>query len=206
MSTLRPKVVVSSCLLGERVRYDGGHKHLSCLTEHLQEFVDFIPLCPEMLMGLGVPRPPIYAQVRGERIELRVREREIDLTDRASLAAEEIKKDLSEVDGFILKSKSPSCALTALSFKPEEQATSGYFAAQFKLHYPKAHFVDETQIQDAKGLLSFAVKLYLGRMDKAQKERVIQLFSPVDEKLLSLELPAWEELAPLRLLANRLTT
>ena len=59
-STLRPLIAVSSCLLGEQVRFDGGHKRDNWIIGPLGEFFDYRPICPEVAIGLGIPRPPIH--------------------------------------------------------------------------------------------------------------------------------------------------
>ncbi len=56
---MRIKVGISSCLLGESVRFDGGHKHLRLCTESLSRFFEFVPECPEVGIGMGIPRKPI---------------------------------------------------------------------------------------------------------------------------------------------------
>jgi uncharacterized protein YbbK (DUF523 family) len=104
---------VSSCLLGAEVRYDGGHKRDPYLTDVLGDWFDWVPFCPELEIGLGVPRPPI--QLVKNRAGLRLVEPVSGkvLTERMERFAERRLRELKEldVDGFILKSRSPSCGL-----------------------------------------------------------------------------------------------
>src|SRR5688572_8993569 len=58
-SQSKPKLGISACLLGQQVRYDGGHKRDSFLTEVFGTFVDWVPVCPELEVGMGVPREPV---------------------------------------------------------------------------------------------------------------------------------------------------
>jgi uncharacterized protein YbbK (DUF523 family) len=59
LNSTRIQVGVSSCLLGEEVRYNGGHKRSRYITDTLSDYFQYVPLCPELAVGLGVPRPPI---------------------------------------------------------------------------------------------------------------------------------------------------
>jgi uncharacterized protein YbbK (DUF523 family) len=64
----RPRVGVSSCLLGEQVRFNGGHKRSRFLTDELSPYVDWVPYCPEMEIGLGTPREPIRLTAAGRLV------------------------------------------------------------------------------------------------------------------------------------------
>ena len=66
----RPKLGISSCLLGNEVRYDGGHKHNAYIRRTLGEYFDFIPFCPEVAIGLSTPRPPIRLIDDGESVRV----------------------------------------------------------------------------------------------------------------------------------------
>jgi uncharacterized protein YbbK (DUF523 family) len=66
----RPRVGVSSCLLGEEVRFNGGHKRSRFLTDELGPYVDWVPYCPEMEIGLGTPREPIRLTTGGRLVEV----------------------------------------------------------------------------------------------------------------------------------------
>jgi len=63
-STTKPKIAISACLLGENVRFNGGHKQSLLCSQTLADYFDFVPLCPEVAIGLGIPREPIRAQDR----------------------------------------------------------------------------------------------------------------------------------------------
>ena len=109
----RPRIGVSSCLLGERVRYDGGHKRDSFVTDLLGRYVEWIPVCPEMEIGLGVPRDSLHLSDPGDGIHLIVTKTGKDLTARMSRFSDRKLKDLAELrlSGYVLKSKSPSCGM-----------------------------------------------------------------------------------------------
>ena len=103
---------VSACLLGEQVRYDGGHKRNAFLLEDLAPHVRFVPVCPEVGIGLGVPREAIRLVRRGDRIRL-LGSAGVDHTDAMRRWAETVTGELRERDlsGFVLKKGSPTCGL-----------------------------------------------------------------------------------------------
>ncbi len=214
---MKIKLAVSSCLLGEKVRYDGGHKELETLTRELSSKFDLVSICPEMLMGLGVPREPIYArESESGQLELKARSDEQDL----SILAQEtyhnkIQNELKDIVGYIFKSRSPSCALRALSFNPGEREVSGFFAHNICNDYPYLVVVDETDLQSNVGMLSFVVKVLIKAREIDSKWAY--LFEQVDSVhsenffapsnlLKSTNFPDLTEFNWLRLLANRLSS
>ena len=107
------KIGVSACLLGQKVRFDGGHKHDRYLTGVLGQWLTWVPVCPELEIGLGTPRPTI--RLEGAEPEPRLVEPKSgrDLTDEMLTYAESKVSDLQarNLDGFILKKDSPSCGM-----------------------------------------------------------------------------------------------
>jgi uncharacterized protein YbgA (DUF1722 family)/uncharacterized protein YbbK (DUF523 family) len=107
------RVGISSCLLGQKVRYDGGHKHDHYLTDVLGEWVTWVPVCPEVEIGLGIPRPSIRLELGGEGPRLVSPRSGEDLTERMERYAEDRVARLQDLDldGYILKKDSPSCGM-----------------------------------------------------------------------------------------------
>jgi uncharacterized protein YbbK (DUF523 family)/uncharacterized protein YbgA (DUF1722 family) len=103
---------VSACLLGEQVRYDGGHKRNAFLLEQLASYVRFVPVCPEVAIGLAVPREAIRLVRRGEEVRL-LGSAGVDHTDAMRRWATTVIGELRErgLSGFVLKKGSPSCGL-----------------------------------------------------------------------------------------------
>src|SRR5215213_5484511 len=101
---------VSACLLGERVRYDAGHKRNAFLLEGLAPYVRFVPVCPEVGIGLGAPREPIRLVRRGDRVRL-LGSAGADHTAAMRRWAATVIGEFRELDlsGFVLKKGSPSC-------------------------------------------------------------------------------------------------
>ncbi len=107
----KPLVVISACLLGENVRYNGKNKLDICLRDLLGRHVKFLPVCPEVECGMGVPRPPIQLFDIAGSTRLMTIDESIDFTERMNKWAREKLKELSfkNICGFVLKSGSPSC-------------------------------------------------------------------------------------------------
>lgn len=215
-SQVRPKIAVSSCLLGERVRYDGGHKELTILTRELKHLFEIVSLCPEMLMGLGVPRPPIYAKEgAGKNLELRTRTEDRDLTyDASKIFQEQIKPQLTDIRAYIFKSRSPSCAVKPLEFNAGEAPVPGVFAKWTLECRSDLVVVDENDLLTARGVLSFCLKVYLaaGLIDQGWaslfENPLISTPNFFSEKnsLKGEEFPKHPELQIFRSLADRLSS
>ncbi len=106
----KPKILVSACLLGYPYRYDGKDVSLFWLKD-ISEYVNFIPVCPEVGVGLGVPRSPIKLVREQGFIKMIQVSTNKDLTYTINRFARNFLKDLGTFHGFIGKSKSPSCSL-----------------------------------------------------------------------------------------------
>ena len=107
----RVRVGVSACLLGQAVRWDGGHRRDAQLAEVLSSRVEWIAVCPEVEVGMGVPRPPLQLVRELEGIRMREVASGVDHTDRMRRFAQLRVEELAGLDlsGFVLKARSPSC-------------------------------------------------------------------------------------------------
>jgi len=106
----RPRVLVSACLGFAHVRYDGSRISHPVIAA-LEPYVEFLPVCPEVAIGLGVPRPPVRLVATREGLRLLQPHTGRDLTDAMVRFGESFLSQLGGVDGVILKSRSPSCGL-----------------------------------------------------------------------------------------------
>jgi uncharacterized protein YbbK (DUF523 family) len=145
----RLRVGISSCLLGQRVRYDGGHRHEACLTDLLGPHVDWVPVCPEVEVGMGTPREPIRLRRRGEDTRLVGVSSGTDHTDAmrgwASRRLEEL--GAGRLHGYVLKARSPSCGLAVAV---EGAGTEpGMFAAALLERFPGLPVAEEESLRDA---------------------------------------------------------
>ncbi len=113
MEMFKIKLGISSCLLGQTVRYDGNHKLDRYLKDVLGKYVQWIPVCPEYECGLGVPREAMRLVNNGEQVRLLTIKTKQDRTDQLLSFTHEVIKKLSSEDlcGFVFKSKSPSSGL-----------------------------------------------------------------------------------------------
>lgn len=153
----RIKLGISSCLLGELVRYDGHHKLDSHLKDTLGKFVDWVGVCPEVECGLGVPREAMRLIGASRSPRLITRNSNIDHTDRvvnwAKKAIAKLKKE--KLSGFIFKNNSPSCGLNSVFSKNG----SGIFAREFTRHFKLMPVEDDERLRDEKTMKNFIEKI-----------------------------------------------
>lgn len=147
-------VGASACLLGEKVRYDGGHKHDRFITDTLGKFFSYVPVCPEVECGLPVPREPMH--LAGDIIDPRLVtvNTGIDHTVRMQNWARGKLGQLegSGLCGFIFKAKSPSSGMRGVKVyrdaKPPVYSGTGLFAAAFMKKFPLIPVEDEGRLHD----------------------------------------------------------
>lgn len=108
----RIRLGISSCLLGERVRFDGNHKQDHYITGTLADVFDFVPVCPEVGIGLGVPRPTIHliGTAQAPRA-VGVNDPGLDVTDKLIRYGQHMAGRLDDISGYLFKSRSPSCGM-----------------------------------------------------------------------------------------------
>jgi uncharacterized protein YbbK (DUF523 family)/uncharacterized protein YbgA (DUF1722 family) len=145
---------VSACLLGEQVRYDGGHKRNAFLLAELASHVRFVPVCPEVGIGLGVPREPIRLVRRGDGVRV-VGSGGVDHTDAIRRWAATVIRELRErgISGFVLKKGSPSCGLDRVRVWDEgaqrpSPSGRGVFAQTLVDAVPELAIEEEGRLQD----------------------------------------------------------
>lgn len=153
VSGARIRIGISSCLLGQAVRHDGGHKYNGAIVESLGRRFDFVSYCPELAIGLGVPRPPIrlIQDTRGARA-CRIAEPAFDVTDPIATYAEKVATELSDVSGYIFKAGSPSCGMQGVPVFGAEGVPlavgAGIYAATLMRLLPGLPFEDEDRLSD----------------------------------------------------------
>jgi uncharacterized protein YbbK (DUF523 family) len=163
----RPIVVISRCIDFDSCRYDGQVIHAS-VREELEPFVDFRPICPELEIGLGVPRDPVRLVSGAGGPQMIQPSTGRDLTRAMHAFSARFLDKLGEVDGFILKSRSPSCAITdGKVFDSDREgarheAGAGLFAAQVLARFPDAAIEDESGLNDPCRREQFLTKLFTG--------------------------------------------
>ena len=120
----RIKLGISACLLGQKVRYDGGHRRDPFLVETFGRHVEFVPLCPEAACGLGVPREPLRLEKTGQGVRLVTVRTGSDMTGLMERCAAGLLDRLQgeALWGFIVKSRSPSCGTRVAVHGPGERS------------------------------------------------------------------------------------
>ncbi len=162
---------ISACLLGEQVRFDGGHQLDRFITETLEQYVEFVPVCPEVECGLGVPREPMRLVGTPESPRLLTVRTRIDHTERLVAWARKRVGELEQegLCGFIFKSKSPSSGMERVKVYPESgQGTPvlrgvGLFARVFMEHFPLLPVEDEGRLHDPDLRENFIERLFVWR-------------------------------------------
>ena len=149
------RIGISSCLLGDEVRFDGGHKRDPFLAETLAPYVEWVRVCPEVEVGMGVPREPLRLVKVGDDTRMITTRTGIDHTDRMRAYAARRVRELEsmELRGYVLKKDSPSCGMEGVKVYQSEGAAPvpdgvGTFAAVLKAHFPLLPIEEEGRLQD----------------------------------------------------------
>lgn len=154
----RPRVGISSCLLGTRVRYDGGHKREAALLASLGRHVEWVPVCPEFEMGLPIPRPVLRLEGSARAPRLVFRDSRVDITRRMRAWSRRRVARLARLRlcGYVLKSRSPSCGLAGVAVHrpgvPDAPAPrgTGLFARALVTRLPRLPVEEESRLRDPK--------------------------------------------------------
>jgi len=163
------RIGVSACLLGQEVRYDGGHKRDPFLTGTLAGLVRFIPVCPEVEAGLGVPRESMQLVRDGDAVRLVTTRTGIDHTASMRRFARQrvaalVREDLS---GFVFKRNSPSCGLFEVRLHDRNGVPSstgrGLFAAALIERLPDLPVEEEERLRDPTLRDSFLERVFAYR-------------------------------------------
>lgn len=148
------RIGISACLLGQEVRFDGQHKQDRFLTDTLGSLVEWVPVCPEVELGLGIPREPIHLVQIGDDTHLVATRTGRDLTRSMQEFCRRRVAALAEEDlsGFVLKSKSPSCGWERVKIRTETGETRktgvGLFAAELRRQLPWLPVEEEGRLCD----------------------------------------------------------
>jgi len=151
--TGKPKLGISACLLGAEVRYNGGHKESRLCSRTLNEYFDFVPLCPEVAIGLGTPREPIrlVGDPQAPRAVGTVN-RTVDVTAPLAAYGERVAEEQTELCGYIFMQQSPSCGLHRVKVYQDNGHPSepgrGIFAAAFCARHPDLPVEEDGRLND----------------------------------------------------------
>ena len=153
MQFIKPKIIISKCLEFEPCRYDGQIINNEFIKK-LKKFIDFEPICPEVEIGMGIPRDPIKI-INNKKEKLLYQEKTgRDYSDTMNKFSEKYLKEISNIDGFILKSKSPSCGVNSAKMYSNKEnpivkeLTSGYFSKRIIAMYPNHPIEEEVRLNN----------------------------------------------------------
>ncbi len=205
------QIGISSCLLGEEVRYDGGHKNSRYCTKELSQLFRFIPICPEMAIGLGTPRKTIRLVKDGDEIKVQASDGSFDVTAPLVEFSEQKVKQLSSLGGYIFCAKSPTCGMErVLEYKVgTNNATKsgvGVFAKALMERYPLLPVEEEGRLHDPNLKENFFTRVYayhewMSMMQEGlTKHRLIQFHSRYKYLLMAHSTEWYRKLGPI--LAN----
>ena len=156
---------VSSCLLGDAVRYDGGHARDRFVEKVLGHWVQWVKVCPEMESGMNTPRPAIQLVKQGSRQAVVAKSTGEDFTDQLESFAEEKSNQLGDLDGYVFKKGSPSCGLERIRVYRENghvrsRDARGVFAKRFTDRWPLMPVEEEGRLNDPKLRENFIEQIF----------------------------------------------
>jgi len=165
LNTNKIKVGISSCLLGEQVRYDGGHRKNSYITDVLADYFEFLPFCPEVSIGLGVPRETIRLELINDEVRcLGSETANLDVTEQLYSAADNEKNWHQELCGYIFKRGSPSCGIEHVKLLTNDTETRdgiGLYAQRLMQNFPYLPVEDEGRLEDPLLRENFIQRVYI---------------------------------------------
>jgi len=157
---------VSACLLGAKVRFDGGHKRNRFLIEELGSHFEFVPFCPEVAIGMGTPRPSIrlVGDVEAPRA-LGSRDDGLDVTDALQAYSDNRARRLQGLSGFIFKKDSPSCGMARVKVYSEKGMPQrdgvGIFARAVQQANPLLPVEEEGRLNDSVLRENFVSRVFV---------------------------------------------
>ncbi|MBC3957732.1 MULTISPECIES: DUF523 and DUF1722 domain-containing protein [Pseudomonas] len=162
----KPKLGISACLMGAEVRFNGGHKESHLCTRALSEYFDFVQACPEVAIGMGIPREPIRLVGDAENPRaLGTVNRELDVTEALADYGAQMAGELGDICGYIFMQKSPSCGLERVKVYRENGAPvdgggSGIYAKAFCERHPNLPVEEDGRLNDAVLRENFVTRVF----------------------------------------------
>lgn len=173
----RIRVGVSSCLLGQEVRYNGGHKRDAFLVETFGRYAEWIPVCPEVELGMGTPREPVRLERQGDTIGMVGTTSHVDHTAAMRAFARRRTADLAADDlcGYVFKKDSPSCGMERVRVYGAggmpSRSGRGLFAEALMQRYPNLPVEEEGRLCDPRLRENFVERVFAYRRLRALFEK-----------------------------------
>lgn len=180
------KIGVSACVAGERVRFDRTHRRSAYLTETLAKHVEFVPICPEIACGMGIPREPLRQVDCAGEIRLIGYESGKDLTAKMTNWAKRVLKGLDKegICGFVLRVHSPSCAVNKSKIHSTDgtppKPGPGFFTRLLQAHDPLLPVVSSEGLQNAAQRENFIRRVFVLHRWRALTARGVSIGNLVD--------------------------
>jgi uncharacterized protein YbgA (DUF1722 family)/uncharacterized protein YbbK (DUF523 family) len=160
----KPTIGISACLLGQKVRHNGEHKRHDWLNDTLGKHVSWVPLCPEVEMGLGVPRETMRLIGTAQNPQLITVQGKKDLTDLATQTVERILQKEFAWDSFIFKRDSPTCGMERVKVYGKGnipiKSGVGLFSRRVQENYPRIPMIEEGRLSDLGQRELFLIRLF----------------------------------------------
>ncbi|MFC1563640.1 YbgA family protein [candidate division KSB1 bacterium] len=172
---MKPNIVVSKCLEFEECRYN-GQKIPDAFIRRIAPYVNFTKVCPEIEIGLGTPREPIRIVHRESKTRLIQLNTEKDVTSDMNQFSEKFLNSLNDIDGFILKSRSPSCGTHGVKLYPGTHKVqpsgkgSGLFGGEVINRFPYAAIEEETRLNNPRISEHYLTKLFVRTKFRQMKD------------------------------------
>jgi len=160
------KIGVSACLLGREVRFDGGHKRSRFVADALAGHFEFVAFCPEVAIGMGIPRQPIrlVGDVRNPEA-VGVKDQGLNVSQPLRDYGKKTAGNIHELSGFILKKDSPSCGMERVKVYNDkgmpERSGTGLFAREIMEAHPLLPVEEEGRLNDAELRDNFVTRVYV---------------------------------------------
>ena len=163
----KPKIAISACLMGANVRYNGGHKQSQLCSQTLTDYFDFVPLCPEVAIGLGIPREPI--RLVGDPLHpqaVGTVHRELNVTQPLDTYGQQMASEHTDICGYIFMQKSPSCGLERVKVyqdngMPIDGGGRGIYAQAFCANHPNLPVEEDGRLNDPVLRENFLTRVFV---------------------------------------------
>jgi uncharacterized protein YbgA (DUF1722 family)/uncharacterized protein YbbK (DUF523 family) len=162
----KPKLGISACLMGDEVRFNGGHKESRLCTRELTEYFEFVTACPEVAIGMGIPREPIRLVGDPENPQaLGTVNSQLNVTQPLAAYGARMAEELVDLSGYIFMQKSPSCGLERVKVYQENGAKvdgggRGIYAKAFCERHPNLPVEEDGRLNDAVLRENFVTRVF----------------------------------------------